>query len=111
MKKPNPTVRVSSVTAPALPAGAQKEPAPATPPAHDVPAGEESTTALAPAGQGVFITLPTGTAPVQEPTQRLSLDIPESLHHAIKMSCLQRRVSMKDSVMALLRQVYMPEQK
>lgn len=62
------------------------------------------------AGQGITITLPTAAAAEpKEATSRLSLDIPESLHLAIKMSCLQRRVSIVDDCTALLEQVYRPK--
>ena len=37
-----------------------------------------------------------------EPTRRLTLDIPESLHRAIKVSCASRGVNMAEEIRALL---------
>lgn len=42
----------------------------------------------------------------REAMQRLVLDIPFTLHHAIKLACTQRGTTMKDEVMALLERRY-----
>lgn len=49
-----------------------------------------------------------GAAPIdpEEPTQRLTLEIPLSLHVAIKSGCALRRTKMKDEVLALLEAHY-----
>lgn len=44
----------------------------------------------------------------EEPTQRLTLEIPLSLHVLIKSGCAQRRTKMKEEVLALLEQHYRP---
>lgn len=44
--------------------------------------------------------------PEKERTQRLTLDIPASLHGAIKRSCAMRGTSIKDELVALLRMYY-----
>lgn len=47
-------------------------------------------------------------APIQdeEPTQRLTLEIPLSLHVTIKSGCAVRRTKMKEEVLALLESHY-----
>jgi hypothetical protein len=44
----------------------------------------------------------------EEPTQRLTLEIPLSLHVLIKSGCASRRVKMKDEVLVLLEAHYRP---
>ncbi|MGL4716592.1 MAG: hypothetical protein ACRCWL_11930 [Aeromonas sp.] len=46
----------------------------------------------------------TGNAP--EPIKRLTIDIPESLHRAIKMQCASRGAKIADEVRELLIQKY-----
>lgn len=46
----------------------------------------------------------TGNAP--EPMKRLTIDIPESLHRAIKMQCASRGAKIADEVRELLIQKY-----
>jgi len=41
-----------------------------------------------------------------EPTKRLTLDIPESLHRAIKVSCAGRGTKMAEEIRALLEAHY-----
>lgn len=91
---------------PPAPTGTSKDTTPASAPPH-----ADTTPVANGAGQGgITITLPThAAAEPKEATSRLSLDIPESLHLAIKMSCLQRRVTILDDVSALLEQVYRPK--
>jgi hypothetical protein len=50
------------------------------------------------------------TAPSEdeEPLQRLTLDIPLSLHIAIKTGCAMRRTKMREEVLALLEAHYRP---
>lgn len=50
-------------------------------------------------------------APIEaeEPTQRLTLEIPLSLHILIKTGTVQRRTKMKDEVLALLEAHYRPK--
>jgi hypothetical protein len=58
------------------------------------------------ATKGVY-TEPAPLEPV-EPTKRLTLEIPESLHATIKSGCAYRRTLMKDEVSALLEANYRP---
>ena len=47
------------------------------------------------------------TAPIEkEPMKRLTIDIPESLHRAIKMHCVESGTSIADEVRALLIQKF-----
>lgn len=46
----------------------------------------------------------------EEPTQRLSIDVPLSLHVAIKAGCAQRRTKIRDEVLALLEAYYRPQE-
>ena len=45
----------------------------------------------------------------EEPTQRLTLEIPLSLHVEIKAGCARRRTKIKQEVMALLEAHYRPK--
>lgn len=45
-------------------------------------------------------------APIKEPTKRLTIDIPESLHREIKTQCAQRGTKIADEVRVLLLQKY-----
>jgi hypothetical protein len=40
--------------------------------------------------------------PPAEPTRRLTVDLPESLHHRIKLACMANGQQMADAVRALL---------
>lgn len=44
--------------------------------------------------------------PVAEPTKRLTLDIPASLHAKIKASCAMRGTKMVDEITALLEEKF-----
>lgn len=44
--------------------------------------------------------------PEKEPTKRLTIDVPESLHRAIKTQCAQRGTKIADEVRELLLQKY-----
>lgn len=44
-----------------------------------------------------------------EPTQRLSIDIPASLHQAVKTGCYQRGRTIREEVVAILQNHYCPE--
>lgn len=44
----------------------------------------------------------------KEPTQRLTVEIPESLHATIKIGCVLRRTKMKDEVLTLLEAHFRP---
>jgi hypothetical protein len=41
-----------------------------------------------------------------EPMKRLTIDVPESLHTAIKLACVANRQKMADAVRALLEKTY-----
>jgi hypothetical protein len=97
----------------------------ALPPKPQVPpqAPQGAATASAPAGKGLdpnlFVngaTAPSvpslAPAPIQdeEPTQRLSIDMPLSLHVLIKSGCAMRRTKIKEEVLALLEAHYRPKQ-
>lgn len=45
----------------------------------------------------------------EEPTQRLSVDVPLSLHILMKSGCAMRRTKIRDEVLALLEAHYRPE--
>jgi hypothetical protein len=47
-------------------------------------------------------------AVTDEPTQRLTIDIPASLHLAIKAGCYQRGRTIKEEVLAILQNHYCP---
>jgi len=44
---------------------------------------------------------------VEEPTKRLTIDIPDGLHRAIKVSCASRGTKMVDEIRVLLESHYM----
>lgn len=48
----------------------------------------------------------TESAEVEEPMKRLTIDIPESLHRAIKSQCASRGAKIADEVRELLLQKY-----
>jgi len=48
--------------------------------------------------------------PEKEVPARLTLEIPSSLHRQIKLSCVERGTSIKDEVLAILKQFYRPPQ-
>ena len=47
--------------------------------------------------------------PEKEREARLTLEIPFSLHRQIKMSCVERGTTIKDEILALLKQYYRPQ--
>ena len=68
------------------------------------------TTAPEPTKEAPQMSLPTlPPVPEKERTQRLTLDIPVSLHTSIKRSCAMRDITIKDELIALLR-LYYPDE-
>jgi hypothetical protein len=59
-------------------------------------AAKAADTAPAPAGAD------NAAEPILEPTSRLTIDLPASLHAAMKVSCKKRKVAMAHEVMQLL---------
>jgi len=49
-----------------------------------------------------FVQRPRVAASAAEPVKRLTIDVPESLHTRIKLSCVQNRQNMADAVRQLL---------
>ncbi|MES2298643.1 MAG: hypothetical protein V4582_16480 [Pseudomonadota bacterium] len=62
----------------------------------------------APAGDDWVTNRSEGGAP--EPLKRLTFDVPESLHTAMKIDCARRKVKMGHEVLALLEAKWRPKQ-
>lgn len=86
-------------------------------PSANLPAGADawvggSSTPAAPggtresSGPAVTTTMPAPPADPREPIKRLTIDIPESLHRAMKVQTAERGTRMVDEVRALLEAHY-----
>lgn len=92
------------------PTPAAVAPVPAVAPVA-APAPVETAAVTLTGGQGVFVQITPATAHEAEPTQRLTLEIPRSLHKIIKINSLNRGTTMTVDVLELLEQLYRPKPK
>jgi hypothetical protein len=49
------------------------------------------------------------TAKKKEPTRRVTVDVPEGLHRALKILCLDKRMSMKDLLLTAAKEHFRDE--
>lgn len=68
--------------------------------------GAKPTSNPAPASADAWVESRTGTADEPEKMKRLTIDVPESLHRAIKAQCAMRGSKIADEVRELLIQKY-----
>lgn len=48
-------------------------------------------------------------AKIKEPTRRVTVDVPEGLHRALKILCLDKRMSMKDLLLTAAQEQFKDE--
>ncbi len=68
--------------------------------------GAKPTSKPAPASADAWVESRTGAADEPEKMKRLTIDVPESLHRAIKAQCAMRGTKIADEVRELLLQKY-----
>lgn len=68
--------------------------------------GAKPTSKPAPASANAWVESRTGAADEPEKMKRLTIDVPESLHRAIKAQCAMRGSKIADEVRELLIQKY-----
>lgn len=68
--------------------------------------GAKPTSKPAPASADAWVESRTGAADEPEKMKRLTIDVPESLHRAIKAQCAMRGSKIADEVRELLLQKY-----
>ena len=68
--------------------------------------GSKPTSKPAPASADAWVESRTGAADEPEKMKRLTIDVPESLHRAIKAQCAMRGSKIADEVRELLIQKY-----
>lgn len=68
--------------------------------------GAKPTSKPAPASADAWVESRTGAADEPEKMKRLTIDVPESLHRAIKAQCAMRGSKIADEVRELLMQKY-----
>ena len=68
--------------------------------------GAKPTSKPAPASADAWVESRTGAADEPEKMKRLTIDVPESLHRAIKAQCAMRGSKIADEVRELLNQKY-----
>ena len=68
--------------------------------------GAKPTSKPAPVSADAWVESRTGTADEPEKMKRLTIDVPESLHRAIKAQCAMRGSKIADEVRELLIQKY-----
>lgn len=73
------------------------------------PAHQHARASDAPVEAPQGVSLVAAAIEPEEPTQRLTLEIPLSLHVAIKSGCAMRRTKIKEEVLKLLEAHYRPQ--
>ena len=71
--------------------------------------GAKPTSKPAPASADAWVESRTGAADEPEKMKRLTIDVPESLHRAIKAQCAMRGSKIADEVRELLAERYAPK--